>query len=70
MLCWNSTHNVAQVSKAKILSAALNLTRALQEVLKGGQVALSSRDKDEKKQGIEIVVWFKSGTQSEFVDVT
>lgn len=70
MSFWHSTTNPQTINKARLLAQSMWLSNALQTQLSKWEIALPSRDQDENKKGIEIAVWYKTGTRSSFLDVT
>ncbi|KAI9876843.1 MAG: hypothetical protein M1830_005477 [Pleopsidium flavum] len=70
MTCWNSTQNPPEVNKTTMFTQCMKFVRALQSALTGGQIVLPSRDKDESKKGIEIMVFYQAGTGGSFDSVS
>ncbi|KAI9875968.1 MAG: hypothetical protein M1830_007667 [Pleopsidium flavum] len=53
-----------------MFTQCMKLVKALQSALTGSQIVLPSRDKDESKKGIEIMVFYQAGTGGSFVSPT
>lgn len=62
MVSYHSTENPPVIDKADIIYYAIQLAADLGTALGPDRVAVPSRDQDESLRGIEIVVWYPTGS--------